>query len=300
MTDKPSAAERDFGFMQRALGLARQNLGVVWPNPSVGCVVVQDGQVVAEAVTQPGGRPHAETQALALAGEQARDATVYVTLEPCSHWGQTPPCAEALIEARVERVVVSTLDDDPRVSGQGIDKLLEAGISVETSVCEDEARALYQGFFHRVRTQLPLLTFVDLNQEQALAGFDAVVVGVAEWDPPSFADARFWFVLDSLEVPPQALIDKSAWVTPAMCLVVAEDRSPSRISMIAPKYPQLLKIPSVRGQGFDFLSLLRVWGEMGLTHVAIDSRAAPADAFDMPEDDGPEDALGDASDDAPG
>src|SRR5580704_10274138 len=106
--DEPSRATRaeDIAHMSSALALARRGLGNTWPNPSVGAVVVRDGRVVGRAVTAPGGRPHAETRALEIAGPLARGATVYVTLEPCNHWGQTPPCSEALIEAGVARVVV--------------------------------------------------------------------------------------------------------------------------------------------------------------------------------------------------
>ncbi len=106
--------------MQAALALARRGLGNVWPNPSVGCVIVKDGIVVGRGWTQPGGRPHAETEALVRAGDAARGATAYVSLEPCSHQGQTGPCADALIAAGVARVVAAITDPDPRVSGQGL------------------------------------------------------------------------------------------------------------------------------------------------------------------------------------
>src|ERR1700723_894920 len=125
----PTPAE-DIAHMRSALALARRGLGNTWPNPSVGCVVVQDGRVVGRAVTAPGGRPHAEPRALEMAGSRARGATVYVTLEPCNHFGQTPPCTEALVEAGVARVVVAMRDPDPRVNGEGLDRLRAAGIAV--------------------------------------------------------------------------------------------------------------------------------------------------------------------------
>jgi diaminohydroxyphosphoribosylaminopyrimidine deaminase/5-amino-6-(5-phosphoribosylamino)uracil reductase len=121
----------DAAHMQAALGLARRGLGTTWPNPSVGCVIVRGERVVGRGRTAPGGRPHAETQALMMAGEAARGATAYVTLEPCSHVGQTPPCAEALIAAGVARVVVAQRDPDPRVDGRGIARLRAAGVVVE-------------------------------------------------------------------------------------------------------------------------------------------------------------------------
>ena len=114
------AAADDLHHMRAALALARRGLGNTWPNPSVGCVIVREGRVVGRGWTQPGGRPHAETEALARAGEAARGATAYVTLEPCSHWGRTPPCCDALIAAGVARVVVATGDPDPRVDGRGL------------------------------------------------------------------------------------------------------------------------------------------------------------------------------------
>ena len=122
-TDSPA----DRRFMQAALALAERGLGNVWPNPAVGCVIVKDGDVVGRGWTQPGGRPHAETEALARAGDAARGATAYVSLEPCSHHGQTPPCADALIAAGVARVVAAMADPDERVSGQGLARLIGHG-----------------------------------------------------------------------------------------------------------------------------------------------------------------------------
>src|SRR3954464_13029655 len=117
--------EDDRRAMSAALALARRGFGNVWPNPAVGCVIVKSGRVVGGGWTHPGGRPHAETEALARAGEAARGATAYVTLEPCAHWGRTPPCADALIAAGVSRVVAAAEDPDPRVSGGGLMRLRE-------------------------------------------------------------------------------------------------------------------------------------------------------------------------------
>src|ERR1700679_864922 len=126
--------------MHHALTLAGRALGRVAPNPAVGCVIVSpDGRVVGRGMTQDGGRPHAETVALAQAGEAARGATAYVTLEPCAHQGQTPPCADALIEAGVACVVAATKDPDPRVSGRGLERLRAAGVEVVTDVLLEDA-----------------------------------------------------------------------------------------------------------------------------------------------------------------
>jgi diaminohydroxyphosphoribosylaminopyrimidine deaminase/5-amino-6-(5-phosphoribosylamino)uracil reductase len=144
--------------MHHALTLAARGLGRVAPNPAVGCVIVKDGHVVGRGWTQPGGRPHAEVVALGQAGEAARGATAYVTLEPCAHLGQTPPCAEALIKAGVARVVAAVEDPDPRVKGGGFKMLRDAGIEVVTGVLEKEAAHLNVGFFLRIEQKRPLVT----------------------------------------------------------------------------------------------------------------------------------------------
>ncbi|WP_209945105.1 bifunctional diaminohydroxyphosphoribosylaminopyrimidine deaminase/5-amino-6-(5-phosphoribosylamino)uracil reductase RibD [Rhizobium halophytocola] len=135
--------------MGQAIALSLTHLGQTSTNPSVGCIVVKDGEVVGRAVTAIGGRPHAEPQALAEAGEKARGATVYVTLEPCSHFGRTPPCADALIVAGVARVVVALSDPDTRVSGRGLKRLEDAGILVETGVLKAEAARALAGYLSR-------------------------------------------------------------------------------------------------------------------------------------------------------
>ena len=153
--------------MSLAIAVARQQLGRTRPNPSVGCVLVKDGALIAAAATADGGRPHAERQALETVGSMAAGATAYVTLEPCAHHGQTPPCAEALIEAKVNRVVCAVQDEDSRVAGRGLAMLREAGIETHTGLCATEATALYSGFFNRLRTGQPGV-FVDRFEQ----GFD--------------------------------------------------------------------------------------------------------------------------------
>jgi len=170
--------EQDRAHMLAALSLAARGLGNAWPNPAVGCVLVRDGRVVGRGWTQPGGRPHAETEALRRAGDAARGAAAYVTLEPCSHHGRTPPCAGALIEAGVVRAVVATGDPDPRVSGRGIAMLRAAGIAVEPGLFEAEARALNAGFLRRVTRGLPLVT---LKLATTLDGRIATASGESRW-----------------------------------------------------------------------------------------------------------------------
>ena len=173
--------------MQAAIALARRGLGTVAPNPSVGCVIVRDGTVVGRGWTQPGGRPHGETEALLRAGPAAEGATAYVSLEPCNHWGKTPPCTEALLDARIARVVVSLEDPDPRVSGSGIRRLRDAGVQVDTGLCADDAADVNEGFFRRIRDGRPLVT---LKLATTLDGRIAVRTGESQWITGSIA--RSW------------------------------------------------------------------------------------------------------------
>lgn len=165
--------------MKSALNMARRGLGRVAPNPAVGCVIIsRQGHIIARARTADGGRPHAETLALQQAGEQARGATAYVSLEPCAHEGKTGPCAAALIRARVARVVVACTDPDPRVSGRGIEMMRAAGIEVVTGVLEEEARQINAGFFLNLEQKRP---FVTLKAATTLDGKIATNTGESKW-----------------------------------------------------------------------------------------------------------------------
>lgn len=147
----------DIRYMSAAIALARTQLGRTAPNPAVGCILVKSGRVLATGRTADRGRPHAERVALDAADEPVSGATAYVSLEPCAHYGQTPPCAEALVDARIARVVIACQDEDPRVKGRGVEILRDAGIPVTTGVCAHDAAPLYAGFFHRVKTGRPLV-----------------------------------------------------------------------------------------------------------------------------------------------
>ena len=167
--------------MLAALSLARRGLGIVWPNPAVGCVLVRRDlghRVVGRGWTQPGGRPHAETETVARAGGLAKGATAYVTLEPCNHQGQTGSCAQALIEAGIGAAVIALEDPDPRVSGAGIKRLEDAGIKVSVGICEDEARTLNAGYLMRVNQGRPLIT---LKTATTLDGRVATAKGQSKW-----------------------------------------------------------------------------------------------------------------------
>jgi diaminohydroxyphosphoribosylaminopyrimidine deaminase/5-amino-6-(5-phosphoribosylamino)uracil reductase len=153
-----SITARDERFMREAIELSLTHVGRTGPNPSVGCVIVKNGEVVGRGVTALGGRPHAEPQALAEAGQEARGATAYVTLEPCSHHGKTPPCANAIIAAGISRVVVAVADPDPRVSGQGLKMLADADIEVTIGVLQKEARRAMSGYLTRQTKGRPQVT----------------------------------------------------------------------------------------------------------------------------------------------
>jgi len=165
-------------MMRAALALARRSLGRTWPNPAVGCVIARDGHVIARGRTQDGGRPHAEADALDQAGEAARGATVYVTLEPCSHFGKSPPCADALVRAGVARVVSAMEDPNPEVNGQGHARLRDAGIAVEVGEGAREAAEINAGFLLRVRTGRPLF---HLKLASSLDGRIATASGESKW-----------------------------------------------------------------------------------------------------------------------
>jgi diaminohydroxyphosphoribosylaminopyrimidine deaminase / 5-amino-6-(5-phosphoribosylamino)uracil reductase len=164
--------------MREALALAHNRLGLTTPNPSVGCVIVRGEKIVGRGVTGIGGRPHAETVAIADAGARVRGATAYVSFEPCAHFGQTPPCANALVEAGVKRVVIGCVDPDPRVSGRGITILKKAKIGVTTGVLEDDALRLNEGFITRTTLGRPLGI---LKLAMSMDGRIAAASGDSQW-----------------------------------------------------------------------------------------------------------------------
>ena len=183
MTD--GAADRR--WMTAALDIGRRGLGTTAPNPSVGCVLVKEGRVVGRGWTQPGGRPHAEAEALGRAGAEARGATAYVTLEPCAHHGRTPPCAEALIGAGVARVVTALEDPDSRVAGSGLARLAAAGIAVKSGVCADIAACDLGGYLMRQRAGRPRFS---LKLATSLDGRIATAAGDSRWITGTLARAR--------------------------------------------------------------------------------------------------------------
>lgn len=165
-------------YMRKALALAERNLGCTAPNPSVGCVIVKNDQIIAEGITKMGGRPHAETIALEKAGSNARGADLYVTLEPCSHHGKTPPCAESIVKAGIKRVFIANIDPSEKVLGKGIKTLKDAGIRVETGIMEDQASKINEGFFSVCNRGRP---FVTLKLATSLDGKIATSKKESKW-----------------------------------------------------------------------------------------------------------------------
>lgn len=174
----PSWSVVDQEYMARAIRLARNGLYTTQPNPRVGCVLVNGDEIVGEGFHFRAGEGHAEVNALSMAGKKAQGATAYVTLEPCSHFGRTPPCAEGLIKAGVKRVVSAMVDPNPQVAGRGIKMLQEAGITAESGLLEAEARTLNPGFIKRMESGLP---FVRLKMATSLDGRTAMASGESKW-----------------------------------------------------------------------------------------------------------------------
>jgi len=294
--------------MTMALGLGRRGQGNTWPNPAVGCVLVKDNRVVGRGWTASGGRPHAETQALAQAGELARSATAYVTLEPCAHHGETPPCVDALIDAGVTRVVAPLNDNDPRVSGRGFERLREAGIDVTTGVMPDAAARDHAGFLCRNEQGRPEITLKlatsfdgriatatghsqwitgpDARREvHALrARHDAVMVGAgtARADDPSLTvrdigvDRQPVRIVVSrrLDLPLMSRLAKTARDVP-LWLCHGADADPALVEAWNGIGARLFSCAS-RGQNLDITSLGQALGKAGLTRVFCEGGGALA------------------------
>jgi diaminohydroxyphosphoribosylaminopyrimidine deaminase / 5-amino-6-(5-phosphoribosylamino)uracil reductase len=297
----------DLDHMNAALSLAARGLGRVWPNPAVGCVIVKDGHVVGRGWTQPGGRPHAETEALARAGEAARGATLYATLEPCSHWGKTPPCADAVATAGIGRVVAAIEDPDPRVQGRGLARLREAGIAVELGLGAAAAAELNRGFFSRVARGRPLVTLklaTTLDGKIALASgesrwitaeaararahllrasHDAVMIGVGTAtadDPeltcrlPGMADRHpVRIVIDpGLRLPLTSKLAAGAGQVPTW-IVTREGGDEARHDGFRAVGIELIELPPAEEEGLDLAAALQALGQRGLTRILAEGGA---------------------------
>jgi len=299
--------------MQAALALAQRELGRVWPNPAVGCVIVSQGRVIGRGWTQPGGRPHAETEALRRAGGAARKATAYVTLEPCCHWGRTPPCADALIAAGIRRVVIALEDPDPRVAGGGIRRLREAGLAVETGVAAEAAAEVNAGFLIRQRLGRPLVTLklatsldgriaTSAGESRWITGpparerghlmrarHDAIMVGTGTVlaDDPELtcrlpglaAHSPLRVVLDRrLRIPLSARIIAEAGRTPTWVLTLAA-ADPQRRAAMAAAGAVVIDVAADPAGRIDLAAALAALGERGLTRLLVEGGAGLAAAL---------------------
>jgi diaminohydroxyphosphoribosylaminopyrimidine deaminase / 5-amino-6-(5-phosphoribosylamino)uracil reductase len=303
----------DLAHMRAALALARRGLGNTWPNPAVGCVIVKDRRVVGRGWTQPGGRPHAETEALARAGDAAPGATAYVSLEPCSHHGRTPPCDAALIAAGIARAVVAVEDPDPRVSGAGIARLRAAGVAVETGLCSAEAADLNAGFFTRIAQGRPLIT---LKLATSLDGRIATATGESRWITGPAARERAHLLramhdavlvgtgtaladdpeltcrLSGLETrsPVRIVIDRSLRLPTTLHLFAAAGPAPTwlvtapsadagRQKALAGQGVKVLAVESDQAGAIDLAQMLQRLGAEGLTRLLVEGGGTLAAAL---------------------
>lgn len=298
----------DARFMRLALALGRRGQGQCWPNPAVGCVIVRHGRILGRGSTAPGGRPHAETVALGRAGPAARGATAYVSLEPCAHHGQTPPCAEALIAAGVARVVVAVRDTDPRVAGRGLAMLRAAGIEVREGVLAEAVAADLAGFLRRAAGGRPWLTlklassfdgriatasgesrWITGGQARAWvhglrARHDAVLVGAgtARADDPALTVRGLGIahqpvrvvVSRRLDLPPDGRLARSAGAVP-LWLCHGPDADAARRAQWQGLGARLLPCALSGGQ-VDPASLCDALGRAGLTRIFCEGGAALA------------------------
>jgi diaminohydroxyphosphoribosylaminopyrimidine deaminase/5-amino-6-(5-phosphoribosylamino)uracil reductase len=303
--------EADVRYMRIALALARRMLGATAPNPAVGAVIVEEttGEVIARGWTEAGGRPHAETQAIARAGARARGKTMYVTLEPCSHYGKTPPCAEAIVKAGLARVVVATDDPDTRVSGRGIALLVAAGINVSLSVCASEGRWVGLGHILRVQSRRPLVTL-----KLAVSGDGRIAAGKGAPTWVTGADARARAHLlrahaDAILVGRKTIEDDDpqldcrlpglAWRSPRRYVLDSQMRSPAAARIFADNAsgpavilaardaarPAHIAEESVRRVGvtldgkLNLRHALRLIAEDGITRLLVEGGPKTARAF---------------------
>jgi diaminohydroxyphosphoribosylaminopyrimidine deaminase/5-amino-6-(5-phosphoribosylamino)uracil reductase len=304
----------DRRFMELALTLGRRGHGRTWPNPAVGAVVVKDGVIVGRGWTQPGGRPHAEPEALRRAGEAARGATLYVTLEPCSHVGKSPPCADAIIAAGIARVVSAIEDPNPEVAGQGHDRLRAAGITVEIGLGALEAAHDHAGHFRRVRDKRPHVILklavssddkigaagrkpVAISGEAAKARVhllraqcDAILVGIGTVlaDDPLLtcrlpgmeAQSPVRVVLDrSLRMPGTSRLVHSARETPLWVMTSSLSEAPAAMKLGAAGAHVIRVATTATPPGLELAAVLHALSEKGITRLLVEGGARVASSF---------------------
>ena len=303
----------DQRFMQLALSLGRRGLGRTWSNPAVGAVVVKDGVIIGRGWTQPGGRPHAEPEALRRAGEAARGATLYVTLEPCSHFGKSPPCVDAVIASGIARVVSAIEDPNPEVAGQGHAKLRAAGISVDVGLGAHEAARDHAGHFRRVRDKRPhviLKLAVSADDKIAAAGHkpvaitgeaartrvhllraqcDAILVGIGTVlaDDPLLtcrlpgmeARSPVRVVLDrALRLPGTSKLVQSARQTPLWVMASDFAEAPAAMKLGAAG-AQVIRVAATAQPGLDLSAVLHALSDKGVTRLMVEGGSRVASSF---------------------
>jgi diaminohydroxyphosphoribosylaminopyrimidine deaminase / 5-amino-6-(5-phosphoribosylamino)uracil reductase len=304
----------DQRFMQLALTLGRRGQGRTWPNPAVGAVVVKDGVVVGRGWTQPGGRPHAEPEALRRAGGAARGATLYVTLEPCSHFGKSPPCVDAVIAAGIARVVSAIEDPNPEVAGQGHAKLRAAGITVDVGLGAAEAAQDHAGHFRRIRDRRPhviLKLAVSSDDKIGAAGHkpvtisgeaaktrvhllraqcDAILVGIGTVlaDDPLLtcrlpgmeARSPVRLVLDrALRIPGTSRLVHSARETPLWVLTSDLSEAPAAMKLGAAGAQVIRVAATTKPPGLDLPAVLHALSDKGITRLLVEGGARVASSF---------------------
>ena len=304
----------DRRYMQLALALGRRGQGRTWPNPAVGAVVVRDGVIVGRGWTQAGGRPHAEPEALRRAGEAARGATLYVTLEPCSHFGKSPPCVDAVIAAGVSRVVSAVEDPNPEVAGQGHARLRAAGITVDVGLCAAEAARDHAGHFRRIRDRRPhvvLKLAVSADDKIGAAGrkpltitgdvaraqvhllrarSDAILVGIGTVlsDDPLLtcrlpgmeARSPVRVVLDrALRIAGDSRLVRTARQTP-LWVVTSETSEAAAAMKLGAAGAQVIRVPTdLAKPGLDLSAVLRALAEKGISRLLVEGGARVASSF---------------------
>lgn len=311
-TQQSKAADRR--FMQLALTLGRRGQGRTWPNPAVGAVVVRDGVIVGRGWTEAGGRPHAEVVALAQAGEAARGATLYVTLEPCSHVGKSPPCADAVIAAGIARVVSAIEDPNPEVAGQGHARLRAAGIAVDIGPGAAEAAHDHAGHFRRIRDKRPhviLKLAVSADDKIGAAGHkplaisgeaakarvhllraqcDAILVGIGTVlsDDPLLtcrlpgmeARSPVRVVLDrSLRISGASRLVHSARETPLWVMTSDVSEAPAAMKLGAAGAQVIRVDTTATPPGLDLSAVLGALAERGITRLLVEGGARVASSF---------------------
>src|SRR5207344_3457212 len=281
---KEQARAADQRFMQLALALGRRGLGRTWPNPAVGAVVVKDGVIIGRGWTQPGGRPHAETEALARAGDAARGATLYVTLEPCSHHGKTPPCADAIIAACVARVVSALVDPNPEVAGAGHWRIADAGVVVEVGIGAADGKVALAGRKPARITGEAAAAHVHLMR----AMNDAVLTGIGTVlsDDPLLTcrlsgmgeRSPVRVVLDTmLRLPPGGRLAHSARQAP-LWVMAGEGAPREREQALTAAGIVVLRGPRTR-ERLDLVAVLTLLGGRSITRLMIEAGPIGAAAF---------------------